>query len=90
MVDKIAIMVYSWYSSEVNIIEKDLLNEIHRVMRERNISQGDFAAHRNVTRQSVNPYLTGRKLLLTAIGSDLLEFLGVRVKLEIIEPTQTE
>jgi hypothetical protein len=65
----------------VNNIEKELLNEIHRIMRDKEISQGDYAQHRNVSRQSVNPYLTGRKLLLTAIGSDLLEFLNVEIKL---------
>jgi DNA-binding transcriptional regulator YiaG len=74
-------MVYTWYSSEVNNIEKELLNEIHRIMRDKELSQGDYAKHRNVSRQSVNPYLTGRKLLLTAIGSDLLEFLNVEIKL---------
>jgi hypothetical protein len=85
IVDKVAVMVYTWYSSEVNDIEKELLNEVHRVMKVRGVSQGDYAEHRGASRQSVNPYLTGRKLLLTAIGSDLLEFLNVRIKLEPID-----
>ena len=65
-------------------IETELLNEIHRVMREKGVNQTDYAKHRGTSRQSVNPYLTGRKLLLSPVGSDLLEYLGVKVKLEIV------
>lgn len=45
-------------------------------------TQADFAAFKGVSRQSVNPYFAGRKGLLTETGKELLEFLGVTIKLE--------
>jgi hypothetical protein len=72
----------------VRTIEDEFLTEILRVMHEKRITQTDYAKHRGSSRQSVNPYLTGKKLLLSPIGSDLLEFLGVRIKLEVIPESE--
>lgn len=51
-------------------------------MRSQGKTQADFAAHKGVTRQSVNPYFAGRKGLLTDTGKELLDYLGVTIKLE--------
>jgi transcriptional regulator with XRE-family HTH domain len=61
------------------------MDEIAYVMRVKGISQKDFAEHKGVTRQSVNSIFTGRTKMLTGTGRDLLEYLGVRIKLEVIE-----
>ena len=61
------------------------MDEIAYVMRVQGISQKDFADHKGVTRQSVNSIFTGRTKMLTGTGRDLLEYLGVRIKLEVIE-----
>ena len=53
-------------------------------MRERRITQSGFAASKGIMRQTVNPYFSGKKSLLTETGKDLLEYLGVRIKLEVI------
>ena len=66
-------------------MDQQLLDEIAHVMRVKGISQTDYATHKGVTRQSVSQFFTGRKALLTGTGKDLLEFLGVRLKLEIID-----
>ena len=66
-------------------IEQQLLDEIAHVMRVKNLSQTDFAQAKDKSRQAVNPYFTGRKALLTGTGRELLEYLGVRIKLELIE-----
>jgi transcriptional regulator with XRE-family HTH domain len=70
----------------VRNIENQLLLEIARVMREKNITQTSYANAKGVSRQSINPYLKGRKMLLTPVASELLEFLGVQIKLEPINP----
>ena len=69
-------------------MEQQILDEIAYVMRVKGISQKDFAEHKGVTRQSVNAIFTGRNGVLTGTGRELLEFLGVRIKLEMIEPEQ--
>lgn len=69
-------------------MEQQLADEIAFVMRIKGISQTDFAKHRGVTRQSVSPIFSGRGGLLSGTAQDLLEFLGVRIKLEMIEPEQ--
>ena len=53
-------------------------------MRERGVTQSDFASSKGIMRQTVNPYFKGRKSLLTETGKDLLEFLGVKIRLEVI------
>ena len=60
------------------------MDEVAYVMRVKGLSQKDFAEHKGVTRQSVNAIFTGRNKLLTGSGRELLEFLGVRIKLEVI------
>jgi transcriptional regulator with XRE-family HTH domain len=66
-------------------VEEQLADQIAHLMRVKGVTQQDFATHRGVTRQSVSPYFNGRKGLLTGTAKDLLEFLGVRIKLEVIE-----
>jgi transcriptional regulator with XRE-family HTH domain len=66
-------------------MEQQLADEIAYVMRVKGVTQTDFAKHRNVTRQSVSPVFSGRSGLLTSTAADLLEWLGVRIKLELIE-----
>lgn len=66
-------------------MEAQLLEEVRRVMREKGITQTDFADNKGISRQAVNPYFAGRRGLLTDTGKDLLEFLGVRIRLEPIE-----
>ena len=67
-------------------MEQQLLDEIAFVMRVKGITQKDFADHKKTTRQNVNPIFNGRSGVLTGMGKDLLEFLGVKIKLEMIEP----
>lgn len=62
-------------------MEAQLLEEVKRVMREKGVSQTDFAEKKGISRQAVNPYFAGRRGLLTDTGKDLLEFLGVEVRL---------
>jgi transcriptional regulator with XRE-family HTH domain len=78
------------YPTEVSPIEQQLLEEIGQVMRSKGISQADYAKKRGVKPQSVSQFFTGRKALLTGTARDLLEFLGVRVRLEIIETPRGE
>ena len=61
------------------------MDEVAYVMRVKGLSQKDFAEHKGVTRQSVNAVFTGRNKLLTGSGRELLEFLGVRIKLEVMD-----
>ena len=65
-------------------IEKQLLEQVEQIMRERGVTQSDFASSKGILRQTVNPYFKGRKSLLTETGKDLLEFLGVKIRLEVI------
>jgi hypothetical protein len=53
-------------------------------MRELNLNQTGFALAKSKSRQAVNPCFTGRKSLLTDTGKGLLEYLGVRIRLEIV------
>ncbi|GEM88527.1 helix-turn-helix domain-containing protein [Meiothermus granaticius] len=62
-------------------IEKQLLSEIRRVMAEKGIRQADYARAVGVSRQSVSSYFQGRRGLLTDTGKDLLEYLGVEIRL---------
>jgi transcriptional regulator with XRE-family HTH domain len=66
-------------------MEQQLLDEIAYVMRVKGISQTDFATHKGVSRQSVSQFFTGKKSMLTGTARDLLDYLGVRIKLEMIE-----
>jgi transcriptional regulator with XRE-family HTH domain len=70
----------------VRDIEAELLEEIEAAMRRTGQTQADFAAHRGVSRQSVNPYFNGKRSLLTETGRELLVFLGLRIRLEPLEP----
>jgi transcriptional regulator with XRE-family HTH domain len=65
-------------------IREQLLDEIAHVMRVKDVSQRDFAEHKGVSPQSVNQIFTGRRGLLTSSGIELFEYLGVRLRLEII------
>lgn len=56
-------------------------------MRRAGKSQADFASFKGASRQAVNPYFTGKKALLTDTALELLDFLGVRIRLEPIAPT---
>ncbi len=72
-------------------IEKQLLSEIKRVMAEKGIKQADYARAVGISRQSVNDYFKGRRGLLTDTGKDLLEYLGVEIRLvPRREPTDGE
>jgi predicted XRE-type DNA-binding protein len=73
----------------VRTIEQQILDEVAHVMRVKGISQKDFAASRGVSRQSVNALFSGRTKMFTGTARDLLEFLGVRIKLEVIEDAKT-
>jgi transcriptional regulator with XRE-family HTH domain len=66
---------------EVREVEAQLLEEVKRVMREKGMTQTEFADRKGISRQSVNPYFSGKRGLLTDTGKDLLEFLGVEVRL---------
>jgi transcriptional regulator with XRE-family HTH domain len=72
----------------VRNIEQQLIDQVMDIMQARRITQSEFAASKGITRQTVNPYFTGKKSLLTETGKDILEFLGVRIKLEVIEDGQ--
>ena len=61
------------------------MDEIAYVMRVKGLSQKDFAEHKGVTRQSVSALFTGRTKVLNGTARDLLDFLGVRIKLEVID-----
>jgi plasmid maintenance system antidote protein VapI len=61
------------------------MDDIAHIMRVKGISQTDFAASKGVTRQSVSALFTGRTKVLTGTARELLEFLGVRIKLEVID-----
>ena len=65
-------------------IEQQLIEQVEQIMRERGVTQSDFASSKGIMRQTVNPYFKGRKSLLTETGKDLLEFLGVKIRLEVI------
>lgn len=69
-------------------IEQQLIDQVMDIMQARRVTQSEFAASKGITRQTVNPYFTGKKSLLTETGKDILEFLGVRIKLEVIEDGQ--
>ena len=71
-------------------MEEQLLDEVAHQMRLKGLTQTDFAVAKNVTRQSVNALFTGRTKILTGTARELFEYLGVRLKLEVIEPNQTE
>ena len=62
-------------------VEAELIAQIEEAMRKSGKTQADFAAHKGTTRQAVNPYFSGRKSLLTETGKDLLDFLGVSIRL---------
>jgi transcriptional regulator with XRE-family HTH domain len=66
-------------------IEEQLLDEIAHVMRVKGVSQRDFAEHKGVSPQSVNQIFTGRRGLLTSSGVELLEYLGVHIRLDMAE-----
>ena len=66
-------------------IEQQILDEVAHVMRVKGISQKDFADAKGVTRQSVNAMFNGRTKMLTGTARELLEYLGVRVRLEVVE-----
>ncbi|AXH00505.1 helix-turn-helix domain-containing protein [Deinococcus wulumuqiensis] len=57
-------------------------------MRRSGKTQADFAAHKGVSRQSVNPYFNGKRSLFTETGRELLDFLGLRIRLEPIDPPE--
>ncbi|WP_043801923.1 helix-turn-helix domain-containing protein [Deinococcus gobiensis] len=67
-------------------IEAELIGELEQAMRRAGKTQAEFATFKGASRQAVNPYFTGKKALLTDTALELFEFLGVRVKLEPIEP----
>ena len=67
-------------------MEAELIEELEKVMRRAGRTQTEFAAFKGVSRQSVNPYFSGKRALLTETAKDLLDFLGMRIKLEPIEP----
>jgi predicted XRE-type DNA-binding protein len=65
----------------VRTIEQQLLNEIEKVMEAKGLKQTDYAKAMGISRQSVNDYFKGRRGLLTDTGKDLLEYLGVEIRL---------
>ncbi len=65
-------------------MEQELADQIAHIMRVKNIKQKDIAEARGVSRQAVSRVLQG-KHLLTGTCSELLEYLGVRIKLEVID-----
>ena len=69
-------------------IEAELKNQIEDAMRRSGKTQADFAAHKGVSRQSVNPYFNGKRSLFTETGRELLAFLGLRIRLEPIDPPE--
>lgn len=66
-------------------IEHELLLQLEDAMRRQGKTQADFAAQKGVSRQTVNPYFNGRKSLLTNTGREILDYLGLRIRLEPIE-----
>lgn len=60
------------------------MDEVAYLMRVRGLTQRDFAQHKHVTPQSVNQVFTGKVKMLTGQGRELLDWLGVRIKLEVI------
>ena len=71
-------------------IEQQLIEQVEQIMRERGVTQSDFASSKGIMRQTVNPYFKGKKSLLTETGKDLLEFLGVKIRLEVIQNDKTK
>ena len=71
-------------------IEQQLIEQVEQIMRERGLTQSDFASSKGIMRQTVNPYFKGKKSLLTETGKDLLEFLGVKIRLEVIQNDKTK
>ena len=63
-------------------MEQKLADQIDYLMRVKGLTQTEFAKHRGVTRQSVSRVFTGKGGLLTGTAKDLLEWLGVELKLE--------
>lgn len=61
------------------------MDEVAYLMRVRGLTQRDFAQHKQVTPQSVNQVFTGKVKMLTGQGRELLEWLGVKIKLEVTE-----
>ena len=66
-------------------IEIELIAELESAMKRSGKTQSEFATFKGVSRQSVNPYFSGKRALLTETALELFEFLGVRVKLEPID-----
>lgn len=66
-------------------MEQQLLEEVERVMRQKGVSQAEYARQKDKSRQHINLYIKGKKPLLTSTGTELLEYLGVRIRLEVIE-----
>lgn len=57
-------------------------------MREKGLTQAEYARRMGISRQQINQYMTGRRSLLTSTGKDLLESLGVRIRLEPIQEVE--
>jgi predicted XRE-type DNA-binding protein len=71
----------------VRTIEQQLADQILLIMRTKNLKQKDIADARGVSRQAISRVLQG-KHLLTGTCSEMLEFLGVRIKLEVIPESE--
>ena len=67
-------------------MERLFLQEVEKVMAEKGLTQADFARHKGVSRQSINQLFSGRRGLLTESGAELLEYLGVEIRLEVVTP----
>lgn len=70
-------------------IEQEIADQVAYVMRVKGITQADFAKHRGVTRQAVSTVFSGKSGILTGTAKDLFEWLGVRIKLDVIEDGTT-
>jgi transcriptional regulator with XRE-family HTH domain len=66
----------------VKTVDQQLLDEIWRVMRDKGVTQTEFAESIGSSRQSVNPYLKGHKGVFSGTIRKLLEHLDVDIKLE--------
>lgn len=71
-------------------IETKLINQIKQAMQEKGLKQVDYARDRGINRQSVNDYFSGRRGLLTDTGADLLEWLGLEIRLVPTGSTPTD
>ncbi|MDX2005594.1 MAG: helix-turn-helix transcriptional regulator [Meiothermus sp.] len=62
-------------------MEQQLLKEVQNLMDTKGITQAEYARAKGVSRQTVNQLFSGKRGLLTESAAELLEYLGVEIRL---------